>query len=50
MPVYVGRVVVGQVVHEARFIPGQPLMGVEFMQAAFSSLHVDFRSGHVTLR
>ncbi len=49
LPVFQGQVMVGEVTYEARFLPGQPLLGVEFMETAFSSLHIDFGAGKMTL-
>lgn len=50
VPTFAGFVIVGRMSFEARFIPGQPLMGVEFMEAAFRTLRIDFRAGALVLR
>ena len=49
-PTFMGEAMVESKVIQTRFIPGQPLMGIEFMEAAFSSLAIDFRSGQLTLQ
>ena len=49
MPTFAGRVRVDQEEVETRFLAGQPLLGVEFMETVFSSLLIEFKSGEVTL-
>jgi predicted aspartyl protease len=50
VPPFSGRVVAGTAAYETRFIPGQGLMGVEFMSTLFGRLEVDFRAGSLTLK
>lgn len=49
-PTFQGKVVLGSEVYTTRFIPGRSLMGVEFMEMAFSSLEISLKKGRLLLR
>lgn len=44
-PCYVGQVKVGRRIVPAQFMPGDGLIGMEFMETAFRELRMDFQTG-----
>ena len=49
IPTFDGYVIIGRKRFATRYLPGQPLLGMEFMEAVFARLHVDFRGQRLRL-